>query len=452
MSGSHYLLRQGTIVPGNGSSFTGDILFSDRILEMSAHISAVPDGTIEIPCENLLIRPGGIDIHTHFSLRIHDQLSTADTFENATMAALSSGITTIGDFATQQKGESLTDCYLKRKKEAEKSQIPVYLHLGITDWRKDSFDQISDLQKNYGLHSIKLFTTYKDRGYDSHSGQILRALEMSRKMGYVVMVHCEEDDLITSFREKIEEDKNLDTLCKFRMIRPPIVEAAAIDRLCFLNQHAKGNLYIVHISTAEGIEILSEYRRKNPESRYYAETCPQYLFLDEHVFNQSDGYLYTCCPQIKSLADQQGLRKNICSKNFQTIATDHCPFLPEEKKQGYDAGYSFIPPGLPGTPFLLPLTYTLLCKELGMSPNDWVRLTASQAAEIFQLNKTGVLAPGYQSDIVIFDPMKKWTINEKDLATPMKWSPYLGLTLQGKTKAVFLKGCPALNTKMTEGN
>lgn len=436
-----WLLKGGTIYTGKENGFIGDILFSECIQEVRKNITEYPENTHVIDCSGKIVRPGGIDIHTHFALAISDTVQTAEGFSDGTRGALAGGITTIGDFATQAQGEELKSCYLARKAlMEEQAHCKFLIHLGITDWQDDSFEIIRDLQKNNGLTSIKLFTTYKERNYDSNQGELFRALKQSRQDGFVVMVHSEDDELIADLKKRCENDPVMTELEKFCAIRPSMSESLAVNNLCYLNSLAGGNLYVVHISAGDSIRMIHEYRLKYPNAHFFAETCPQYLAFDDSVFQRDDGCLFASCPQIKSAHDRKQLLSYLNQYAFDTIGTDNCSFLTEQKLQGLVTGFSTMPVGMAGTQFLLPITYDLMVKENDLSPENWVYHTAVRQTEIFQIKNTGLLQNGYASDIVIFDPDRKWSVQPQDIVSNADWSPYLNREFSGKVTATFLDG------------
>ncbi len=443
MENQLYLLRNGLIVTGNHPPFEGDILFDSEIQQIVDKQPAVPERARVVDCSGMIIRPGGIDAHTHFDLEISSTLRTIENINSGTRGALAGGITTIGDFATQQPGQSLIECYETRKEALDReSRCSYFIHLAVTDWEGDAFQQIDKLQNPYDLQSIKLFTTYKERGYDSNSGEIYTALGQSRKMNYLVMIHCEDDDIIAYNQKKLTRLSHLPEMEKFRLSRPSIAESAAVNHICYLNKKAGGNLYVVHCSTPESVHLLNSYREEDGEGRYLIESCPQFFLLDERQFAEKDGHLYASQPQLKSPPESEKLYKKVLQGMVDVIATDNCAFARKDKESGLKEGYLKVPVGMPGTQFLLPVTYSVLVDRGKLSLDDWVKMTAKRPAQIFGLKEAGVLEKGNRADITVFNPEKEWEITEKELCSGADWSPYLGHKVKGKVAATFLQGKP----------
>ncbi len=436
-----YLLKNGLIITGDGSSFQGHVLFNREIQLVTDTMPAVPAGVKEIDCSGLIVRPGGIDIHTHFDLIISPGLRTIESISSGTYGALKGGITMVGDFATQVHGQSLIDCYEQRLKQMkEDSKCKYYLHLAVTDWKQDSYDQIAYLMKKYGLQSIKLFTTYKERGYDSNYALIHEALRKSRDMNYLVMIHCEHNDIIEYHQNRMRQDDTMKEMEKFKYSRPSLAEALAVNNVCYLNSRAGGNLYIVHASTPEAVRLISQYRADNTEAKFYAESCPQYFLLDDRVFLKENGHLFTSQPQLKSSEEKKELYRMVLQGDIDILATDNCAFSRKDKVAGLKEGFAKIPAGIPGTQFLLPITFSALVQQGGLSPEQWVNMTSSRQAEIFHIKDTGLIRKGLSADITVFDPDIQWEITEQDLESGADWSPYTGMKIRGKVQATFLSG------------
>src|ERR1700686_4469325 len=104
------------------------------------------------------------------------------------------------------------------------------------------------------------------------------------------------------------------------MTRPNFIEAEAIQRAVMWSEVTGGKLYIVHMSTAEGADIIKRAQARGVP--VVAETCVQYLVLDDSVFDREDGHLYACCPQVKSVADQERLWKGLKSGEVSIVSTD----------------------------------------------------------------------------------------------------------------------------------
>lgn len=441
MESTPYLLKNGLVVTGDRAPFRGHVFFDGTIREVSATVPDVSSATRIIDCTGYIVRPAGIDIHTHFSLKISDTLQTIEDFASGTTGALAGGITTIGDFATQLPGQTLIECYENRLEEITRhSKCSFRLHLAVTDWQEDSFQQIGYLQEKYGLQTIKLFTTYKERGYNSSNGEILDALVRSRDMNFLVMIHCEDNDIIEHNQQKMKRAAHLPEIEKFRLSRPGTAETTAVNTVCYLNQWAKGNLYIVHASHPESVRLLLQYRAQNPQARYYLESCPQYFLFDDRIFNTEDGYLFSSQPQLKSPENAHDLYNLVLDNAADVLATDNCAFSRHDKDKGIKEGFLKLPVGLPGTQFLLPATYSSLVRERGMKLDDWVRLTAVHQAEIFGLSHTGLLQKGKAADIILFDPEYSREISGNELCSGADWSPYLGREITGKIMAAFHRG------------
>jgi len=256
----------------------------------------------------------------------------------------------------------------------------------------------------------------------------------------MVTVHAESAGVLDLLIERYHNQPDMKRFGAYCHVlsRPNFIEAEAISRAVGWAEATGGKLYIVHLSTAEGLEIIRKAKARGVQ--VFAETCPHYLLFDDSVFKKPDGYLYATCPQIKKKADQQALWQGIADGTISVIATDNCTFTSKQKNR-WHGDFTKIPYGIPGVETLLPLLYSYGVEKNRISLSRMIELLCVNPAKLFGLYpKKGTIAIGSDADLVIFDSHKKVTISHNNLETNCDWSPYDGFKLTGYPVITISRG------------
>ncbi|MCP4633873.1 MAG: dihydropyrimidinase [candidate division Zixibacteria bacterium] len=431
------IIKNGTIVTAEGS-YMADIGIKGE------KISAISDNIIDetakvIDASGKYVMPGAIDVHVHLQLPFCGTVS-ADDFENGTKAAACGGVTSVIDFAIQKKGDTLINAVDARKAEADGNVCVDYsLHAVPTDWSEKIPREMEKLASN-GITSFKMFMIYAKEGMISDDDALFSALETVSRFGGVVGVHAESvhvlDLLVDRYHNKKDMDKH-GAYCHV-LSRPNFTEYEAISRAVTWAEETGGKLYIVHMSTGEGADIVAGAHQRGV--KVFAETCPQYLLLDDSVFKREDGHLFATCPQIKSKNDSKRLWQGLASGDVSTIATDTCTFDTKQKAM-WEGDFTKIPFGLPGVETLLPLAYTNGVGSGWISLQKLVQLVSTNPAKIMGMYpEKGSITVNTDADIVIFDPEKKVKLSHKNLQTNCDWSPFEGAELKGYPSITICRG------------
>jgi dihydropyrimidinase len=406
----------------------------DKIVK--AEPSIRPDGGTVINAEGKFVLPGAIDVHTHMQLPVSGTVS-ADDFFTGTRAAAFGGVTTILDFATQSKGESLRETAAKRRSEAEaKVCIDYGLHLGITDLTDKTLAEIP-LMIDQGYPTFKLFMAYPELALDD--GELHAAIKTVSEAGGMAGVHAENLHLIRRFvRTLLSEGKTAPMY--HEMSRPAFVEAEAVSRAIMLASETRSHLYFFHLSTARGLaEIMRAQEKGFP---IYAETCPQYLLLTRDKYKEPDfkAARYVMSPPLRGREDQGALWSGLADGCLQVVGSDHCPFTSDQKKLGYES-FDRIPNGGPGVETLLPL---LLSEGVGkgrLTIERLVEITSTEPARLFGLYpRKGAVMAGSDADLVIIDPDKDVVLSAETLHMNIDYTLYEGLVLKGYPVITISKG------------
>jgi dihydropyrimidinase len=390
-----------------------------------------------IDAEGMYVFPGGIDVHVHLQLPFSGTVS-ADDFENGTKAAACGGVTTVLDFAIQTKGQSIMKAVEARRAEADpKVCIDYGLHAAITDWNPQTQSEIKKVI-DYGIPTFKMFMIYKNEGWMADDGMLFSALEETAKYGGQIGVHAESVFVLDMLIERYAKEKEKWGAYGHTLSRPCYTEEEAILRALKWAEVTGGKLYIVHMSTGEGADAV--HAAKERGVNVYAETCPQYLLLNDEVFKGKNGHLYATCPQVKKPHDSERLWKGLKNGDVQIVATDTCTFNTKQKA-AWNGDFRKIPFGMPGVETMIPLVYTEGVGKRGLTVNQLVSLTSTNPAKLFGMYpQKGTLAIGSDADLVIFNPEKKITIKAEDLQTNCDWSPYEGWKLVGFPSTTISRG------------
>ncbi|WP_425806883.1 dihydropyrimidinase [Desulfitobacterium sp. Sab5] len=397
-----------------------------------------------IPVDGCFLFPGGIDPHTHFDLPVGETV-TADDFWSGTKAALLGGTTTVLDFATQFRGESLREGLANwHKKALGKAFVDYGFHMAITDWNQSTAQEMQELTQKQGVSSYKLYMAYKGT-LQVDDGVLLEALRQCKRLGALICLHCENGDIVADLIREVQKTGEVSTASHPRT-RPIIAEKEAVSRAIALAEVAEAPLYVVHLSSGEAFEVIAQAKQRGRP--VYAETCPQYLLLDESVYDLPgfEGAKYVISPPLRAKENQEALWQGIRSKMINTIATDHCSFNFRGQKELGKEDFSKIPNGMPGVETRMGLLYTYGVVSGRITLPEFVDLTSTQAAKLFGLfPRKGTIALGSDADIVVWDPRVTTKISVKSQVQKVDYSPYEGFKQDGKVRYVFLRGQQVVN-------
>ncbi len=428
-------------------SYHASILIEDgRISAVGRELEA-PAGAEVYDASGKLILPGVIDAHVHVGLELRGH--TSSDFPTTTRGAAFGGVTSILTYATPGKGESLADAVADRKAAADgRSYVDYGLHASLVHWEDRTDEEIPDLIEA-GVPSFKMYTAYSDAGLKSDDEELYHALLIVAQHGGLVEVHCENEWMSERKLKRLVEEKKL-SVTDHAASRPSYVEAEAIAAVVRAAYDAGAPIYIVHVSSAEGVEAVSEASELDLE--VYCETCPHFLLLDESRLAGSDGHRYATCPPLRAEEHQSALWEGLDDDVIQVIATDHCEFTAAEKDAGA-SDFRKIPMGLPGVGTLLPLMWHHGVVAGRMSENELVDRLSTHPAEIFGMHpRKGTLAQGGDADLVVFDPDLEVEITPKTLHGHADYSPYEGWTVSGWPVSTMVRGEWVVKDRELVGN
>ena len=433
------LIKNGRVITAVDDYLADIFIKNETVTLIGEKLDIEADQVIDASGKYLF--PGGLDPHTHLDMPFGGTTS-ADDFETGTLAAAHGGTTTLIDFAIQSKGHSTLEALDKWHAKADgKTAIDYGFHMIVTDLEDNRVHEMKMLA-NAGVTSYKLFMAYPGVLYVD-DGTIYRAMRKAGEDGTVVCMHAENGIVIDEIvKQALAEGK---TEPKYHAItRPTRMEAEGVHRAISIAEVAQVPIYIVHLSSSDALEQVMLARNRGVHA--FAETCPQYLFLDDSYYDQEgfEGAKYVMTPALREKWNQDELWKGLKFGDLQSIATDHCPFcFKDQKMLGID-DFSKIPNGGPGVENRMSLVFNGGVNSGRISLNKFVELTSTAAAKTFGLfPKKGTIAVGSDADIVIFDPNRTETISVNNTCTHhmnVDYNAYEGFEVTGFTETVLSRG------------
>lgn len=430
-----YLFKNGTVVSGRGTRRADVLVENEKILQVGRNLSDPLARAIDVTGK--LLMPGFIDAHTHFDLDVCNT-TTADDFDSGTKSAIRGGTTTIVDFACPNKGESLHHGLdLWHRKADGKCWCDYGFHMTIDDWNAEIEKEIDDMYAA-GISSFKMYMTYPAMMIGDEA--MYKALKKLKEKGGICGVHCENSGVINAL---IEEKKAAGEMgvSSHPETRPDFLEAEAVSRLLRIAQAVDIPVVIVHLTNAATLAEVTAARRRG--QKVYVETCPQYLVLDDSVYYNEDfsrAARYVCAPPLRKPEDCRALWAGLRKGDIQTISTDHCAFTLAQKDAGR-GDFTKIPGGLPGVEARGELVYSFGVTTRKISLATMCKVLSENPAKLYGMfPRKGVIAPGADADIVIYDPQADHILRAEDMVSRAGYTPYEGFVTHGSVSQVWLRG------------
>ncbi|WNM24230.1 dihydropyrimidinase [Demequina capsici] len=446
------LIKGGTVVSATGRVLADVLVDGESIVAVLApgstslghDLAATVDRVIDATGKYVI--PGGVDAHTHMQLPFGGT-SASDTFETGTKAAAWGGTTSIIDFAVQRTGEKVQDGLAEWHGLANGECFVDYgFHQIIGGADADALAYLPRLVDE-GVTSFKMFMAYPGV-FHSDDAQILKAMQVSADTGLMTMMHAENGPVIDVIAEQLVAQGKTDPYYH-GIARVWQAEEEATHRAIMLGNITGAPLYVVHVSAKQALAQIATAR--DGGQNVFAETCPQYLYmsLEEHLGATSEewgafeGAKYVCSTPVRSREEQHqdamwnGLRTN----DLQMVSTDHCPFCMKDQKELGLGDFRAIPNGIGSVEHRMDLLYQgVVTGEITLE--RWVELTSTTPARMFGMyGRKGVIQPGADADIVVYDPNGHTSIGVgKTHHMNMDHSAWEGFEVDGHVDVVLSRG------------
>ena len=413
----------------------GDLLLSGgRIADIGQHIKAGPD-VPRLDARGCLVFPGFIDPHTHFQMK-NALATTADDYASGSLAALFGGTTTILNYATCPADLPLPEGLRLEQQKAAACACDYLLHAEIVGFGPQTAQEMKTLSQQ-GLRSCKVYLAY---GFRLSDADLYRSAAACREAGILLQVHCENGSLLDARLEELVQKGH--TAVRYKaQAHPAQAEAQAVYTLGQVSLLTGCPVHVVHLSSKLGLEALALARQQG--AQITAETCPQYLYLDESGFEgpQASALGLVCAPPPRREEDRKAILQALVDGRIQTLATDHCAYRLQGQKDQHPDDLRRIPGGLPGVEERATLCYTSLVASGLMDQVQFAALMSTNAAKLYGLYpQKGVLKAGADADLCIYDPGTSQTLTAATLHSQAGYTPYEGIQVQGRVRDVIKAG------------
>lgn len=429
------LIAGGTVVTGSGSAICDVAIKDGRIVGLTDP-ALRPDADRYVDATGKIVMPGVIDVHVHFAGGMPNR---ADSLYDVTVSGAYGGVTTIIGFAQGEPTEPMRS-YLPRiiAEGRERAAIDFAFHAMLMPQAND-LDQIPEAIR-LGVTSFKMMMTYRPQGRMFTDDLILKVMDLAARHGGLAQVHAEHGDVIDYLVERYQREGHIDPTW-YPKSQPGFIEVEAINRATMLAEVTGCPLYIVHISTGEGLDAAT--RAKARSGRVYTETLPKYLVLDDSEMERQ-GPFAKIGPPLRPASELPGMVARLQANLFDVVASDHAPYTAASKQVGYENIFK-APFGAAGIETLLTVMYGEFVATGKLRPEQLVRMLCEHPAQIFGLYpRKGSLRVGADADVVLIDPTIEWTITHDSQHSNTGWTLYHGRKVKGKVVASFLRGEPLL--------
>jgi dihydropyrimidinase len=432
------LIQNGTVVNADGAQKADVLIDGEKILAVRDGITN--DHHTLVDATGLLVMPGGIDVHTHLDMPFGGTTS-ADDYLTGTRAAAMGGTTMVIDFALQSRGHTLADALAIWDQKAEgKACVDYGLHMAITDLG-ENFETLDEMQQmiDRGVSTFKLFMAYPNV-LMIDDGLMFRVFQQAAKLGALCLIHAENGSAIdVVVAQALAEGKTAPHY--HALTRSAEAEAEATHRALALGQMAGATVYIVHLSNADSLRELKAAQALG--WRALAETCTQYLVLslEEQMPGRSfEEAKYVFTPPLREKKHQAPLWEALDDGSLCVVSTDHCPFrFADQKSLGKD-DFTKIPNGGPGIENRLQLLWHHGVNAGVLTPERFVALVSAEPARVFGMETKGRIAPGFDADVLLWDPNAEYTISAKTQAMNTDYSMFEGWQVKGNAAKVYSRG------------
>jgi dihydropyrimidinase len=427
------VVKGGTIVTA-ADRYRADVGVQDgRVV----HIGSDLEGRRVVDAAGCLVFPGFVDAHVHLSLPVGGLVST-DDFRTGTISAACGGTTTVVDFITPERGQSLREATDLRRAEADGQAVVDYaLHLTAVDAEPGTLRELISLSSE-GYTSLKLYTTYPAVMVDDAA--MLHLLELARDYGITPLVHTENHAAIEHLKARFLAEGKIEPHYH-PLSRPPAVEAEAAHRVITLAGLVGCPLIVAHLTCRETLAVVE--RAQQTGQPVYAEVTPNHLLLNDELYDLPDfeAAKFVLSPPLRDSSHQAALWQALDRNTLAMVSTDHCPWTFVDQKQRGRHDFTQIPNGAPGIETRVPLMYSEGVGEGRLSLHRFVDVCATMPARLYGLfPRKGTIAVGSDADLVIFDPDREVTLSHSILHQNVDYCPFEGWTVRGYPRTVIVRG------------
>lgn len=428
------LIKDGAVVLGHNVSRADLLIRGEKIAAVGDLSGLAVDETVD--AAGLLVLPGGVDPHVHFNDVFMNTISVHDYY-TGTLAAAYGGTTSIVDFSNQEPGATLMSTLENKRREADGlALIDWGVHPVITQPTPATLAQIPAAVAA-GAPTIKCYMTYRQEGLMIEEPDMRRILAALRDAGGMLLVHAEDNDLIEATIPRFLE-AGLTSPIFHAESKPPPVENKAIADCIQMVRDVGGRLFIVHLTTAEGVAMVGAARGEGLD--VMAETCTHYLVFTDEMLRRDDGIKWICSPPLRDRAALETLWQGLKDGRLVQVTSDDAAYSWEATQYGQER-FDLCPNGMGGVEPRFNVLYSEGVAKGRITLPRFVELVATNPARLFGLYpQKGALIPGADADIVLFDQSTSWTMGQANSHSNNDWHAYEGLEITGKIRRVYSRG------------
>lgn len=411
------IIRNGTVVNHDGR-VKADIGVRNEKIALLGDLkgASAPE---EINAAGLHVLPGVIDTQVHFR---EPGLEAKENLESGSRAAVLGGVTAVFEMPnTRPPTTSEAALFDKVERATDRMHCDFAFYMGASE---DNIDDLGELERLPGCCGVKVFM-------GSSTGTLLiaddaaleRVLQNIRRRA---AFHCEDENRLIE-RKHLAEANNV---ASHAIWRDTDVALRATERLVKLANKTRKRVHVLHVSTAQEMHLLSQYR-----DFASVETTPQHLTFAAPECYDELGTLAQMNPPIRDAQQREGIWRGIHFGIVDVIGSDHAPHLKEEKEQAYPSS----PAGMPGVQTLVPILLDHV-NAGRLTLERFVDLTSHGANRIFGIAVKGRLAVGFDADLTIVDLKARRTITNDWIASKCGWTPYHGKQVVGWPVGTIIRG------------
>ncbi|XP_065198342.1 dihydropyrimidinase-like [Sycon ciliatum] len=436
---SRLLIRGGTVVNAD-RKFVADVYCEDGIIKQVAPNITQPSQCEVVDATGKLVMPGGIDTHTHMQLPFMGTVAV-DDFYSGTRAAVAGGTTMIIDFVLGSRGTSLLDAYDQWRGWADPKVVCDYsFHVGVTWWSEQVGKDMKKLVDEKGVNSFKMFLAYKNV-FQLDDSELLASFKVCGEIGALAQVHAENGDVIDDQSKRMIE-LGITGPEGHAMCRPEEVEGEATTRATVLAHQVNCPLYVVHVMSKSAADAVLDARKKG--RIVFGEPIAASLGTDGTHYCHHDWSHAAAHVMGPPLRPDKGtpeyLMKLLASGQLDCTGTDNCTFNRNQKAMGRD-DFRKIPNGVNGVEDRMSVIWEKGVHAGMMDACRFVAVTSTTAARIFNIYpRKGIIAPGSDADIVVWDPEASRTISANTHHQAVDFNIFEGMTCHGVAVVTISRG------------
>lgn len=432
------LIKGGRLVLETGEVEANLAIQDGRIVAILDPSVPGTDAREVIDARGLIVMPGAIDVHTHFT-GSHD--FPREELQQGTLGAAIGGITTIAEMPHSTPPATTLENFLKKKALlAETSTVDFALWAGLDGRNVAELAAMDEA----GAIAFKAFLCSGDAAGAAtdekglprlNDDGLLRAMREIRTFDGLIGIHSENHDMLIGAGEELRRAGRND-IRAHALAGPEIAEIEAVGRVATIAAETGARCHVVHVSSGRAARIIAQAKAT---ARITLESCPHYLILDEEDLVRI-GPNARCGPPLRQRPVVEQLWDALLDGDVDMLASDHCPYMPEQKAAGHasiwDAGM-----GLAGIETSVPMFLSEAYRSRGMSLTQIAKMTATAPAKVFGLYpRKGAISVGFDADIALYDLNADWTVDGSTFQGFAKWSAFEGMTCSARVERTIVRG------------